>query len=140
MAVKAIWCRRALLAGAALMLVVAVILAAAVIPLVAADAFPGASPKTAVASFWVEVVFNLLAGTTLLLIGVRRSVSGRLVHVGLGVLAILVLAFALWLLDGALAFAGHGPTMLRTDMLIFVCAAADLGTSALVGVAALASP
>ena len=140
MAAKAIWCRRSLLASAALLFVVAVILAAAVIPPVRADTFPRASPKTAAASFWVEVVFNLLAGSTLLLIVARRTVSGRLLHVGLGVLAILVLAFALLLVDAAAAFAGHGPAMLRTDILIFVCAAADLGASVLVGAAAFISP
>jgi hypothetical protein len=137
MAIKAIWCRRSLLAGAALLFVVVLIFVAAVIPSIRADTSPVANPKTAAASAWVVVVFNLLAGTTLFVIVAQKDVGGCLPHVGLRVLAILVFVFALWLLDAALGFGSHGPAMLRTDMLISFCAAAELGASVLVGAAAI---
>jgi hypothetical protein len=133
-------CRRSLLVGAVLLLVVALVIAAEVIPSVKADTSPHATPKTAVPAFWVVVVLNLMAGTALVLIAMSTAVSGRLVHVVLGTMMILIFLFALALTDAAFALYAHGPAMRLTDVLLFFCATADLGASLFVGAAALLSP
>ena len=59
------FCRRILLTGAGVFVAAALPAAAGVIPPVKADTFPSTAPQRAVAAFWGNVAFNLLAAAAL---------------------------------------------------------------------------
>ena len=126
------FCRRILLAGAALLVVGALVIAAGVIPPVKADIFPSATPQRAVAAFWGNVAFNLLAATVLVFIALRAAGRSRLSTTVLGLLAALALLFAFALTDAALALQTHGAAMQTVPIRLFLCSAADFLAAALV--------
>jgi hypothetical protein len=109
-----------------------------VIPRAAADTSPGASPEGAVGSFWTFTIANILIG--LVMLGAAFFAKGGgstalLVCAGIG-----ALLFGLWALDGAYAFANHGPSMQTVTVVIFACVIGDwlAGLLAFVGAMLLA--
>ncbi len=104
----------------------AIILIAGVIPPVKADTYQFATPDRAVPAFWVIVVFNLLAAVVLGSNAIRATVRSRRLLLNFGMLAFIVLLFALGLTDAACALRGHGPDMQTASALLFLCVAADV--------------
>jgi len=133
-------CRRLLLVGAALLIVVALVLATGVIPPVKADTFPQALPERAAAAFWVNVVLCLVVAALLALAAVRTEKRSRGSAVALGFLAAFVLLLALALFDAGLAFGAHGPPLHTATVLLFLCATADLIAGVLVAASVLLFP
>lgn len=84
--------RVVLLVGAGILLVIVLVVSLWVIPRVAADTSPMASPEGAVTSFWTFAI------------------------AGIG-----VLLFGLWLWDGAVAFGEEGPGMHAVTTVLFAC-------------------
>jgi hypothetical protein len=125
------FCRRVLLASAVLLVVGALVIAAGVIPPVKADISPSATPQKAVAAFWGNVVFALLAAAVLVFIALRATGRSRLLTIVLVLLAALALLFGLALIDAAFAFKTHGPAMQTVPILLFLCSATDLLAAAL---------
>ena len=134
------FCRRILLAGAALLVVGALVIAAGVIPPVKADIFPSAAPQRAAAAFWVNVAFNLLAATVLVFIALRAAGRSRLSTTVLGLLAALALLLAFALTDAAFALQTHGAAMQTVPIRLFLCSATDLLAAALVVTAVFLFP
>ncbi len=126
------FCRSFLLICAALLVAVALVLAAGVIPPVKAATFPGATPESAVPAFWVNVVLSLLTATVLGFIAIRTKGRSRISTTGLVLLAFLVLLLAFALVDAAFAYNSEGPTMQTAAILLFICSAADLLAAVLV--------
>lgn len=126
------FCRRMLLASAALFVVGALVVAAGVIPSAKADIFPSATPQRAVVALWGNVAFNLIAATVLLFIALRAAGRSRLSTTVLGLLAALALLLAFALTDAAFAYRIHGAAMQTARILLFLCSAADLLAAALV--------
>jgi hypothetical protein len=118
--------RRILLASAGLLIVVAIILIVGVIPQVKADTYQFAAPDRAAPAFWVMVVFSLLTAAAIGSNAIRATVRSRRLLVNFGILAFIVLLFALALTDAAFAFRGHGPDMQTASALLFLCVAADV--------------
>lgn len=126
-----------LLIGAGIIFVIVLIVSLWVIPRVATDTSPIASPEDAVSSFWTFTITNVLFGLAMLgaTFLARSGVSiALLVFAGLG-----VLLFGLLLLDGAFAFANHGPNMQAVTVVLFACVGGDwlAGILAFVGVVLL---
>jgi len=130
--------RGLLLSGAALGFVVVAIVAVEVIPSVRTDTYPLATPESAAASFWVVGVgINTLVGVILLAAAhlTRRDRGGGR---GLAVLAGLVaVVVSLLLLDAAVAFAEHGPSMRWVTIALYMCLGCDLTAGALALIAAV---
>jgi hypothetical protein len=127
-----------LLIGAGIIFVIVLIVSVWVIPRAAADISPIASPEGAVSSFWTFTIANVLFGLAMLgaTFLTRSGVSiALLVFAGLG-----AFLFGLWLLDGAFAFAHHGPSMQAVTVVLFACVGGDwlAGISAFVGAVLLA--
>ena len=134
------FCRRILLTSAGLFVAVALVVAAGVIPPVKADIFPSATPQRAVAAFWGNIAFDLLAATALVFIAIRATGRSRLSTTVLGFLAPLALLLAFALTEAAFAFQTQGPAMQTVPILLFLCSAADLLTAALVTTAVFLFP
>jgi hypothetical protein len=126
------FCRSSLLTCAALLIAVALVVAAGVIPPVKADTFPGATPEGAVPAFWGCVVLSLLAATVLGFIAIRTKGRSSLSTTFLVLLAFLVLLLAFALTDAAFAYHSEGPAMQTAAILLFLCSAADLLAAVLV--------
>ena len=112
-----------LLIGAGIIFVIVLIVSVWIIPRAAADTSPIASPESAVSSFWMFTIANVLFGLAMLGAAflARSGVSiALLVFAGLG-----ALLFGLWLLDGAFAFANHGPSMRAVTVVLFACVGGD---------------
>jgi hypothetical protein len=133
-------CRRFALASAALLVVVAVVVAASVIPSVRVDTYPAATPQRAVAAFWVNVGLNILAATVLALVGIRAGGRRRFTTAVLGLMAFVVLVLAIALTDAASAFGAHGPAMRAATNLLFFCAAIDALAAVLIIATAIRFP
>ncbi len=132
--------RRMLLIYAALVVIVALVLAVGVIGPVKAEAAAGATPERAVHAFWVNIGINLLSAITLGLLAIRSKGRGWIstsVHIITG-LVIMFLSIAL--ADAASAYQSHGPAMQTATVLLFLCAAADFLTGALVFTTAFLQP
>jgi hypothetical protein len=125
-------CRRSLLISAALLVAVALVVAAGVIPPVKADTFALAGPHSAAGGFWVNVVISLLAATVLLIIAVRTTGRSRAWTTVLGALAFFVLLLGLALVDAAFAFRAHGEAMRVVPRLLFLCSAGDVLAAVLI--------
>ncbi len=124
--------------GAGILFIIALIVSVWVIPLAATDTSPIASPESAVSSFWTFTIANVLFGLAMLgatFLARSGASIALLVFAGLG-----ALLFGLWLLDGAFAFANHGPNMQAVTVVLFACVGGDwlAGVLAFVGVVLLA--
>jgi hypothetical protein len=119
--------RGVLRAGAGLYLVVAATLVVAVIPAVARDTSPHATPGPAVKAFMVSVVLHGFLGAFIL----WRTRGGKLPVVagGFGML------LGLFLLAPASGFAQHGPAMHPAAIALWACTGIDF----IVGAASLAA-
>jgi len=115
--------RFALYTAATVFGVIALVIATIVIPPVQNDTFPLATPERAATAFWVSVVLHLLIGILLFFNALRFSDSSRGKPGVLGAFSIL---FGLALLDAALAFQAHGPSLVTATTCLWVCAATDL--------------
>ena len=123
---KAAW-RVVLRAGAGLFLVVAATLAVAVIPAVARDTSPHATPGPAVKAFIVSVAIHVFVAAFML----WRTRGGKLPVVA-GVFGLIL---GLFLLAPASGFAHHGPAMHLAAIALWACTGIDF----LVGAASLAA-
>jgi hypothetical protein len=121
-------------AGAGLYLVVAATLVVVVIPAVARDTSPHATPGPAVKAFIVSMVLHGFLGAFIL----WRTRSGNLPAVT-GVFGLLL---GLLLLGAASGFAHHGPAMHLAAIALFACTGIDLvvGASSLVAAAMVREP
>jgi hypothetical protein len=130
---KSAW-RVILRAGAGLLLVVAATLVVVVIPAVAKDTSPHATPGPAVKGFIVSVVLHGFLGAFML----WRTRGGKLPVVA-GVFGVLL---GLLLLGAAAGFAHHGPAMHLAAIALFACTGIDLvvGASSLVAAAMVREP
>jgi len=124
--VSLVVCRRELLSAAILLLAVAIVIAAGVIPPVESDPSPSATQDAAVPALSVNVVFNVLAAMVLGFIAGRTTGRSRRLSFVLGSLSVLILLFAFALSDAAIALRSHGPTMQSARTLLFYCVVADL--------------
>jgi hypothetical protein len=126
--------RVVLRAGAGLFLVVAATLVVVVIPAVARDTSPHATPGPAVKAFIVSVVLHGFLGAFVL----WRTRGGNL-PVVTGVFGLLL---GLLLLGAAAAFAHHGPAMHLAAIALFACTGIDLvvGASSLAAAAMVREP
>ena len=127
-----------LLIGAGIIFVIVLIVSVWVIPRVATDTSPIASPESAVNSFWVFAIANVLFGLAML--GATFFARGSMSTVLLVFAGFGALLFGLWLLDGAFAFAEHGPSMQGVTAVLFACVGGDwlAGMLAFVGAVLLA--
>jgi hypothetical protein len=123
---RAAW-RVILRAGAGLFLVVAAILVVVVIPAVARDTSPHATPGPAVKAFIVSVAIHVFVAAFML----WRTRGGKLPVVA-GVFGLIL---GLFLLAPASGFAHHGPAMRLAAIALWACTGIDL----LVGAASLAA-
>jgi hypothetical protein len=131
---------RILIISCVLLVGVALVLAAGVVPSVKTDHFRGATPERAVPVFWFMIVVNLLATWLLARTAILKVHAGRSWRVLTGLTAIVVLLFAVGLTDGAFAYSGHGPDMLLTSVRMFFCAACEIIAGALALTAAFLRP
>jgi hypothetical protein len=134
------FCRRSLLTCGALLVVVALVVAAGVIPLVKIDPFPGAAPEKAVPVFWWIVALNLLGATLLVFIAIRATERSGFSSTALSLLALLAFVFACVLTGPAFGFLAHGPAMQNACILLFLCLAGELLVAGLVGTIACLLP
>jgi hypothetical protein len=137
-AVSLKFCRRSLLTCAALLVAVAFVLAARVVPLTKkAGTFPDGTPGAMVPVSWGIVVLNILAATDLVFVAIRATDRGRLSPTSLGLLAFLAFVPACFLAVPAFAFRGHGPIMLTVSILMVLCSAAEFLVTGLLSTIAL---
>lgn len=133
-------CRRSLVSCATLLVAVALILAAGVIPPVKIDRFPAAAPERAVPVFWAIAALNLLAAAVLVLIAVRTTGRSRLSTAVASAVAFLAVVSGLALAGPAGGFLSHGPAMHTASILLFLCVAADLIAAVLAATTAFRMP
>lgn len=134
-------CRRSLLVSAAVLLAVALVLVAAVIPLtIKAGAFPDGAPGATVSVFWRIAGLATLIAAGLGLIAARAGRGRRPSFVILGFLAFLAFAPACFLAIPAIWFLGHGPVLRAVSIISPMCSAAELAVTALLGATALRLP
>jgi hypothetical protein len=120
------FCRAALVAGAALLGLVAVTIVTGVIPPVSADVFPLANPGRAVIAFLINVLFCLLVAASMYGEIRRMAVPARPRPTATLVLdAIVVLVLGLSLIDAASAFRAHGVALQGASHLLLASAGAD---------------
>ena len=133
-------CRRSLLICSALIVAVAVVLVAGVIPPVKADTSPVAQPKSAAAAFLMHVIFSLLIAAILGAVAIRTRGRGDGSRIVLGFMAFFVLVLALTLTDAAFAFGAEGHAMQTTSTLLFFCTAIEYLAAVLVATTAVLLP
>jgi hypothetical protein len=126
--------RRSLLTGAALLAVIAIVLAAGVIPPVLSDTYAHAWPHRAAGAFAVLIGMNLCFAAIIGLMAVRPANRSRLV---LWFTTLLLLLSAFGLADAAGAFAGHGAPLRAAVVLLWTCCVAELLAALSVLIAAL---
>ena len=118
-------CRRCALTSAGLLVVVAIVVVASVIPSVKVDTYPAAAPQSAVPAFWANVGLHILTATVLGLLAIRARGRSRFTTAVLGLMAFVVVVLALALTAAASAFGSHGPAMRTATNLLFFCSAID---------------
>ncbi|HEX4932344.1 MAG TPA: hypothetical protein VFV33_04140 [Gemmatimonadaceae bacterium] len=133
-----VWRQRLLMLAAALLSGSATIVAFLVIPLVAADTFPGASPERAVPAFWGHVGLVRLVAAAALTASRLGPARARLRRVLAGAAALLALVLGLLLVDAAMAFRGHGSGMYTAVVALWVCVGLDVAAGIALAVSALA--
>ena len=132
--------RRILAVCAALFAVVAIVLAAAVIPAVKADPFPHAAPERAVPAFWVSIILHGFAVLRLTALAMRPPSNRRGASMAIRFAVLLAFLLGLALAAPGIAFRSHGPAMYAASALLILCGAADMIAAALLAAAAFASP
>jgi len=138
-AVSLEFCRRSLLTGAAVLVVVALVVAAGVIPSVKADRSPQAAPDRAARLFWGIVVLDVVLAACVAFIAVRTGHGRRTWPVAVGSLAFLGFIVACFLATTA-AFLTHDPPMWTAAILGVFCSAAEFIVAGLLSVTALLLP
>jgi hypothetical protein len=135
------FCRRSLRACAALLVGVALVVAAGVIPLTnKAGTFPDGTPGGSVPVFWAIAVLNILIAASVAFLAVRAGRGRRPAFIVLGFLAFLAFAPACFLAIPAIWFVGHGPVMRAVSVLSLLCSLAEFAVTALLGATALRLP
>jgi len=134
------FCRRSLLTCAALLVAVALVVAAGVVPPVKADTFLLATPQRAVPVFWWIVALDLLAATLLVFIAIRATDRRGLSTTVLGLLAFLAFLLACGLTGPAFGYREHGPAMQTACILLFFCSAAEFLAAMLLSTTAFLFP
>ncbi len=127
---------RTLLVGAALALLVAVVLWVGVTPQVLRDTFPAGTPQRAAAAFRIVALLLVVVGIVALAVS-RVPAAGAFLRRALmpisgGVLTVLL---ALALIDAAAAFGGHGPAMHGVVVTLWAC----VGLAVIAGVSLIVS-
>jgi hypothetical protein len=134
-------CRRYLLAGAAVVIAVAIVLVVGVIPLTAsAGTFPDGTPGSSVSVFWGMVFLNAIVAACLCFFGFRVGDDKRPPTAALATLAFFAFVSACVFAIPAFAFRGHGPILLTVSRLGLLCLMAEIIVIALVGSTALRIP
>ena len=119
--------------------VATVVIAAGVIPRVAADTDPRATPQNAVPVSWGGVVLSLLVAGSLALAALRAGRGRRPSPVALGYLAFLALVLAVFGAP-AVVFFTHGPAMRLAAVLGVLCSAVEFAVALVVGMTAVRLP
>jgi len=132
-------CRRALWACVALLVGVAFVVAAGVIPAVKADRSPQAAPESAARGSWVIVVVAVILAASLALIAARAGQGRRPSFIVLGFLAFVAFVLACSLAPSAALFT-HSPPAWTAGVLGVLCSASAFVVAALVGTTALRLP
>jgi hypothetical protein len=126
--------RGMLLIGAEIVFVVGIILSMMVLPQVAIDPYPGATPGNAIPTLLFVVIANVLIGVVLLVAFLRWSVGSVL----LGLVGFGAIVLGLMLLSGAFAYNTYGgPSRNGVTIALFVCVGADLVAGVLALIASL---
>lgn len=129
-------CRTMFVAAAALLAWTAVAVGVWVVAAIRADAFPLATPDRAAAAFHVTVTVAGIAAAAFVLLALQATERGAVAVAFTTVATVIAALLAFALADAASAFAGHGPAMRRTAVLLFV-GAADCVVAAALGVIAV---
>ncbi len=132
--------RRLALTSAALPILMALVVAAVVIPAVYAATVSGAEPRRAAAAFWVHAGLNVLTGAVAGLLALRARGRSTLATIAFILCAFVALLLALALTDAASAFMGHGASLRATAILLFVGSAIEALAAVLIVVAAFRCP
>lgn len=132
--------RRCVIVSAGLLTAVALTLVVAVIPPVKADLFPLATPQRAAIGFWVHAALAVASAVALAFMSFRATVRTRSSTALLSALAVIAILLALALTDAAFAFGGHGAAMQPVCRILFLCAAVEVLTAALIIAAARLRP
>jgi len=112
--------------GATLVVAVAMILAAGVVPLVRADRVFHATPQMAALVLWIVVGFNLVLAALLAWAALGSARRDPMAINLLGWWAVLSLILVLFLLDPAFGYVEHdNAEMKRAATLLFLCAAIE---------------
>ena len=122
MKINELFCKRTLLACAALFVVIAFVIALGIIPPAKADTHPGVNHELVAGIFWVIVILNLVSAFILFRIATWSSQRILKNITVLIILGIFVLIIGLILADGASAWQDHGPSMQFASILLFICA------------------
>lgn len=111
------------LGAAGIIFVIALIVILWVIPGVAEDTSPMASPEDAIASCWTIAIANVFFG--LAIVGITLLIRSGASPMLLVLVGVSLLLFGLWLLDGAFTFTKQGPRMQDVASILFACAGGE---------------
>ncbi|MCC6383145.1 MAG: hypothetical protein IT304_11620 [Dehalococcoidia bacterium] len=129
------WRRGAAAIAGALLIGMAIVLAAVIIPAVATDTHPALNRGPSIAAFSVHIVAALAAGG--LLVG-SATILRRRVWAIIAMVMAVVLALALF--DAAAEFRQHGRDLKVATRAMWVGAAIEVGAAVLAAFAAFAGP
>ena len=140
MNINPLFCKRMLLACAALLVSVALLVALIVIPAVRSDSYPGAATGAAIPAFLVNIILLLLSAVTCVFIAIRSKERSRTSTSFLVALGLVVLVLGIAFADAAPAYRSHGPSMHTVSTVLFGCMAVNFLTGALVVAVAFLRP
>ncbi|HVN77256.1 MAG TPA: hypothetical protein VMT19_13140 [Thermoanaerobaculaceae bacterium] len=134
-------CRRNLRTCAGLLVAVAVVLVAALVPLTRmAGTFPDGAPGATASVFLVIAGLSALVALDLALAAARAGRGNRSSPVALGFLAFLAFVPACFLVIPAMWFVGHGPVLRAVSIISPLCSAAESAVTVLLGATGLRLP
>ena len=125
MAALQTFCRRSLLISAGLLVAVALVVAAVVIPQVRIEASRGGTPDMTVTAFWLNVGFTLLSALALFLSAIRSEAANWDSRPLLFIVGPVVLFLGFACIDAAAAYISHGPSMRTASVLLYICGPVD---------------
>ena len=140
MTVSLTFCRRSLLTSAVLLILVALVVAAVVIPQVRAEVSRGATSEKAVTAFWVNIGLNFFSAVILFFIAIRSKGRSWISKSVLIIVGIIVLILGIALASAASAYQSHGPLMQTASIFLFICAVCDLLCGVMVVITAFLQP